>query len=280
MVPPSKLENEQRVAGENPRKPLSIHNPAVEAFVAAIGEELLLAEVLIRRVANGFELRHLKDHEEQRENLREVPMAGLRALAQFTRAGAFRPLKSAPNLQSGWRSLAPDANALAAALQHLYPGAIADWFAAQQPSPPVTNYREFTNRQTGMYRVTQLLTDAQAAEVTRAGCHASFCLKCRLWTVPGLRADRPAEKSLIPCLEPCAVLLEFARKAVRIEQGEKVAVSISDATTALAALESALKNSDPTVREADFGSPQNPRRRQLLLEKLRLLLGGKPPEED
>ena len=37
-----------------------------------------------------------------------------------------------------------------AALQQLYPGAIVDWFAAQTQPAPVTGYREFTERQSGI----------------------------------------------------------------------------------------------------------------------------------
>ncbi len=103
---------------------------------------------------------------------------------------------------------------LEAALQHLYPGAITDWFAAQAQPAPVTHYREFTDRQTGMYRVTTMLSDEQAAVMARACCHRRFCLKRRLWTVGSLGPEASGEKSLIPCLEPCAILLEFARKAL------------------------------------------------------------------
>jgi hypothetical protein len=72
-----------------------------------------------------------------------------------------------------------------------------------------------------MYRITQMLDDAQAREVIRACCNAGCCLKRRLWTVESLAPDAPAEKSEIPCWEPCAILLESARKAVRVEQAEK-----------------------------------------------------------
>ena len=198
-------------------------NPAMESFVTRLTGERLFAQALIRRTADGFELRHVADRDADATTLRLLPVAGLRALAQNTRTGAFRPLKSAPNLASGWRVGARDAAELETALNQLYPGALADWFAAQTPTPPVTHYREFTNRQSGMYRITALLTDAQAAQVIRAGCAKEFCLKRRCWTVAGLSPDDVAEKSLIPCLEPCAVLLEFARKAMRLEQEEKTA---------------------------------------------------------
>lgn len=247
-----------------------VANPALKAFIAQLGDELLFAQVVIRRAGRGYELRHESDRQRAPEELRLTSVSELRALALHTATGAFRPLKSAPNLQAGWRALPTDDAELEATLQHLYPGAVADWFAAQSQPVPVTDYREFTERQTGMYRVTTMLTDDQAAQMTRACCHHRFCLKRRLWTVGGLGPDATNEKSLIPCLEPCAILLEFARKALRLEQEEKVSAPLSggELKTLQAALEIALKAPPAAEREADFNSPNNPRRLQLEIEKL------------
>ena len=254
----------------------AFNNPALQAFIAQTGDQLLLAQVLIRRAGQSFELRHVEDRDRAAGKLRELSLDDLRKLAQFTVNGAFRPLKSAPNLQTGWRFMARDEAELESALSRVYPGAIADWFATQSPNPPVTHYRPFTHRQTGMYRVTTMLSDAQAAQVTRACCHQGFCLKQRLWTLNGLAQDGVEEKSLIPCLEPCAVLLEFARKSMRIEQEEKMKLEVSpgEAATLVAALKTALAHPDSDAREADFNAPGNPRRLRLLLEKLQPLLAG------
>ena len=256
--------------------------PALAALVARIDRELLFAQVLIRRTPAGCELRHVSDAGAEPGALRLVPIAALRHLAQTTACGAFRPLKSAPNLQTGWRAVAVDEAALESALHALYPGAVPDWFAAQAPSPPVTHYREFTERQTGMYRITTMLNDAQAAGVIRACCHRRFCLRQRLWGVAGLDADRADEKSLIPCLEPCAVLLEFGRKAMRIEQEEKARLEFApdELATIQAALQSLLTPAGSGVREADFNSPSNPRRAQWLLDRLPPPLGGLPANAD
>jgi len=242
-------------------------------LVAQIREGLAFAQVLIRRTASGFELRHVADRERAAGTLRELALTDVRALAQFTATGAFRPLKCAPDLQNGWLFSARDDDQLEGALNQLCPGAVADWFAAQSPTPPVTHYREFAGRQTGMYRITTMLTDSQAAKVIRACCHKEFCLKRRFWRVDGLTADEAEEKSLIPCLEPCAVLLEFARKAVRIEQEEKVELPLSqsEALSLKAALQTALEHPDREASAGDFGAPANPRRLQLLLEKLAAL---------
>jgi 4Fe-4S binding protein/cobalt chelatase family protein len=248
-------------------------NPAVEALIARIGDDLLLGQVSIGRTGKSFELRHVADRDAPAEKLRRVQPGELRGPAQFTSGGGFRPLKSAPDLQTGWRSTAHDAAELELALNQLYPGAIADWHAAQCPSPPVTHFREFANRQTGMYRITTMLSDAQVARVARSCCHESICLKRRLWTAEGLAPDRVDEKSLIPCLEPCAVMLEFARKAMRIEQEGKLKVelSLADLATIRAALETAVAHPASDGRQADFDSPNNPRRLRLILEKLAAL---------
>jgi hypothetical protein len=194
-----------------------VENPALAAFVAGLEAESVFGQVWIRRMQRGYELRHVADRQCDAASLRLLEEKDIRPLAQFTAASAFRPLKSAPDLQRGWRAEARDAQALGAALNQLYPGAVADWFAARAASPPVTSYRQFTSRQTGMYRITTRLNDAAAAAVIGACCHKDFCLKRRLWSVEGLPPDAPAEKSALPCLEPCAILLESARKAARAE---------------------------------------------------------------
>jgi hypothetical protein len=81
----------------------------------------------------------------------------------------------------------------------------------------VTDYRAFTERQTGMYRITTKLSDSDVAGVIRACCAKESCLKRRLWTISGLETDSPETKSIIPCLEPCAMLLESARTAARLK---------------------------------------------------------------
>ena len=241
---------------------MTARNPALETFVAQIGDEYVLAQVLIRKTGTGFEVRHINDRDAK--DLKIVK--DLRQTSQFTDTGAFRPLKSAPNLRRGWRAELCDADQLGLALNYLYPGAIADWFAVHSGRAQPTNYREFTARQTGMYRITAMLSDERAGEATKACCDRRFCLKQRLWTVPGVSADDRAAKSTIPCLEPCAIMLEFARKVMRMEQES---MDKSESETLIAALENAIQNPPKDLREADFGNPLNPRRVQLLLNRLK-----------
>jgi hypothetical protein len=244
-------------------------NPALTFFLASLKEEGEWAQIVIRRISAGYQLRHVADRLVASERLRLVSIPELRKLSLFSAQGQFRPIKAAPDLQSGWVMVCRDASELWRALQELYPGSIPDWYAVQSGTAQATNYREFTNRQSGMYRITQHHSDEQAALVIAACCAPRLCLKRRFWTVNGLAADQAESKSQIPCLEPCAVLLEFARKCARIEQEEKtaLALSASEINSILAAINSAIDHPQPGMRMADVNSPTNPRRLQLLLEK-------------
>jgi len=244
----------------------------------AVRGGLDFAQVRITPGDRGWELRHVDDIGKLVEQLQKLSPAELRPLAQSTTAGAFRPIKTAPNLRSGWWCWIPEAEAatLALALDDLYPGALTDWWVLSRPgSAPVQSYRELTARQTGMYRVTQQLTDAEAAEVIATGCDAQFCLKKRLWTVPGLAPDEAnSGKSIIPCLEMCPLMLEFARCGRRLVQQQELSLRLAagELATLLTALEGALAGSVPNVREGDLGSPTNPRRIRLLMHRLQGLV--------
>src|SRR2546425_2110821 len=98
----------------------STNHPALQAFLAQIGRELVLAQALIRRVEPGYELRHVADRNSVANALRELRLTDLRALAQFTASGAFRPLKAAPSLPAGWLLRVDGDAALETALNQLY----------------------------------------------------------------------------------------------------------------------------------------------------------------
>ncbi len=261
----------------------NVPNPAYASFADSVGADLVFGQVRIRRADSRFVLRHDLDSARDDDQLRPVNLTELRALTQRSAVGTYRPIKAAPNLVSGWRYAASSEMDLGEAVDRLYPGAIADWFSVQNEDPPVTHYRDYTNRQTGMYRITTMLDDNQAARMIGTCCDARFCLKRRHWTVESLSPDLPEEKSLIPCLEPCAVLLEFARRTVRMNQEPKsnLELSKSELETIADALTSASQTPDAGEREADFNSPRNPRRIQLLKERIMNARAGlrEEPEE-
>lgn len=190
-----------------------IVTPAIKAFVEHLRPARTLGQIVVTRVDSGFEVRHAED--QGAGALETVAGEKLRSLVQFTADGEFRPLKSAPTLRRGWRALAQNSPALEGILNILYPGAVADLYAIDARSSSPTSYRGFTNRQTGMYRITQMLDDRQVVGVIENCCIPALCLKQRLWSLDGQNPVAFQANSLIPCFEPCAILLEQARKAAR-----------------------------------------------------------------
>lgn len=263
--------------------PMSVPlNPAFAAWLAAHpAPETTWIQVHIRRAGTGFALRHAADAAADPAELREVPSAGLRALATTTATGEFRPLRAAPNLAQGWRCTVDSAAGLARALELIYPGTVADWHAFRVNPAVATSLGAFTARQTGMYRITQTLDAARAAEVARASCAPRFCLKHRRWNVAGEADPAAAGKSAAPCLDPCAVTLELARHTARQAKQplHPLNVSAGELATLRAALTAALDHAPAGRREADFADPLNRRRLQLLLEKFRALWDSPSPEE-
>ncbi|MGB0580584.1 MAG: DR2241 family protein [Limisphaerales bacterium] len=243
------------------------HTPAIAAFVSELRDSTVFGQVRITRHGNDFELQH----RDQSASADPVSIDQLRSIADTAAAGAYRPLKSSPNLKDGWLCVAATLGELERALNHLYPGAIADWHAGRNGTP-ATSYREHMERQTGMYRIANMLDADGVEELAAACCHESFCLKTRRWDVNDVR---DVSDDGIPCLEPCAVLMEFARKAVRISQEDRIeiALSASEIDSLLAGIEQAKPTSED--READFGHAGNPRRLELLKNKL---LKARPAE--
>jgi hypothetical protein len=245
-------------------------SPAIKQLWKKFAPRFIWGELIVSAHGERYEIRHQADQASDSTPLQPFSRTQLRELAQRTATGEFRPLRSAPDLQRGWKVEVTTLAELEEALNLIYPGSVADWFAAES-GVRATNYREFTNRQSGMYRITQMLTDAQAQRVARACCHPRFCLKQRLWTVGQEVAEREEGAPTIACLEPCAILLEMARKAMRIEQESKITVElpVSDWETITEALEQILKEKSQNGKAAELSAPLSPRRVELVLEKCR-----------
>lgn len=252
---------------------------AITVLESESGPSWEWAEVRVTRGGQGWCLRHRADAGVSDGALRRLGVAELLEWADVGEDGRFRPLRGAPTLRRGWFCEVWDLRQLEDALNRLYPGSVADWWAAREPLPPATHLRDYVGRQTGMYRAAQRLSPAGAGAAVRACCHEAFCLKRRLWCADGAMEDAEAVKSRIPCLEPCAVMLEMARRAAKLEGGPvwNVAVAEEDRDVLLAALEAASGGvgGGQAGREGDLADPGNPRRIRLLLERLRWELNQK-----
>ena len=201
--------------------------------------EFLIGQIHVLPVETGYELRHRDDAGRDPELLtphRDPEDAA--ALALYDDAGAYRPLKTAPNLRHGWRLILADERALRLALGLIYPARLGAWERWREGTLTVTPLRDTLNRQTGMYRVTGKLTDEQADTLVGRFCRSDGgCLRTILWRrdatgatastrLPPEKFDPAHDQSgdpaqpgseLVPllCQEACNLLVAEARAVVK-----------------------------------------------------------------
>ena len=181
---------------------------------------LLIGEVLL---AQDFTLRHIADSEVDNLELFTNPVDA-RSIARNDAKGQFRPLKSAPNLRRGWLLETGSLMGMELALDFSYPSALGLWLSWLKGSLQPTPLRETLSRQTGMYRITQLLTGEQVGVLLGRCCNTERgCLRTILWekgtdvphdTLPPLKFSLESlEEDRIPliCREVCNLVIAAAR---------------------------------------------------------------------
>ena len=176
-----------------------------------------IGEVLISKTAAGFLLRHEAD--ESLCDLRSYNSPDdATEIARWDDAGEYRPLKTAPNLRRGWELHLESLEALRRALDLLYPAALGNWRSALRGEKIAPPLHETLNRQTGMYRITGLLTRDEASQIIATLCRPG-CLRPILWpieiadTPPD--ADSPQGRIPLICSNVCSLFLGKARETVK-----------------------------------------------------------------
>ena len=199
----------------------------LERWLLAGGKRV--GQLSIAPAAPGWDLRHSDDA--GRDDLTAFSKCeDARTLANLDDAGAYRALKTAPNLRHGWRLALPDVHSVRLALDYFYPAMLGVWLAHGRGEVVPVELHDTLARQTGMYRITQKLTDEQAQRLIARQCRSNTgCLKTILWrigagvSVPLLppekfRADAaPADSLPLLCQEACNFLVAAARKMVKDE---------------------------------------------------------------
>lgn len=200
-------------------------NAALSEWLGQHGDSI--GELAIRSLDGGWTLCHADDVASTTLKISQR-WEDARAIANYDDAGNYRPLKTAPTLQHGWLLKLQDIASLRLALEYLYPGMLGMWAAQTRGALSPVNLRDTLNRQTGMYRITQKITDEQADAMIGKMCHSKGgCLKSILWKISDVRSitTLPQEKfdlSSIPanalpliCSEACNLLVAEARKVVK-----------------------------------------------------------------
>jgi len=179
---------------------------------------LRIGDILLGR---DFTLRHSSDEGRDDLEIHRNPRAA-RLIARFDERGEFRSLKSAPDLRRGWLLEAGSLEGMELALEFFYPAALGLVLSWLRGTIHPTPLRETLDRQTGMYRITQLLRDDQALDLIACRC-GEGCLRTVLWDlsagnmVSSLPVGRRTFDDFAPdripllCREACNLLIAAAR---------------------------------------------------------------------
>lgn len=183
----------------------------------------LLVQVRLVDGRRRYELRHVDDADRDHHALRTYSdPVDARQLAKYDDDGRYRPLSTAPSLQTGWVFPQLRPTELVQAVDFFYPATIPNWYRERAETLDVTHWADATQRQTGIYEVTSELTGRAVDWVAEACCVDSQCLKRREWDE---RADRPLTvprgTGAFPCREPCSVVIAAARKWARLEREDE-----------------------------------------------------------
>src|SRR2546430_13743913 len=173
--------------------------PLEKTLAAVLSDSSRFGQIFIQRTGSGgFVLCHRDDENSRGLEIFKKPEDAL-GIAQYDDAGKYRPLKTALNLQHGWRLEVVDLGELRRALDCFYPGRLAMLAAWTENRLSTTPLRETLDRQSGMYRIAAKISDKQIDDVVGNFCKSDGgCLRTILWkrdkSGAGSSTKVPAEK--------------------------------------------------------------------------------------
>jgi len=237
--------------------------------------DLLITTTIEEDGTRRYSLRHQADATMPDDELAgyDDPLAAQR-LAKEDDDGRYRPLKTAPTLQTGWHFPGCSAPELLEVVSFFYPATVTNWYAESIGELDVTHWSETTARQTGIYDVTAELPEEAVDWAVEACCVDSQCLKRREWEYDEKTAiDVPAGEGEFPCREPCSLLIAAARKWSLIEAEETEPMTLeltqSERDQFEELLDAVAEGNADEIREADVGDGANRYRARYLRAKLR-----------
>src|SRR5437762_7608073 len=219
-------------------------NSIEQALEAALTDRFCFGQILVRKTnGGGFVISHRDDQGRGDLKLFQSAEDAL-DLTKFDDSGNYRPLKTAPNLQHGWRLQLGTVDELRRSLDYFYPGRLTVFAAWKGRSLTSTPLRETLDRQSGMYRVAAKISDEQVDRLVGDFCRSDGgCLRTILWKrdsrgtvastrLPPEKFDPAFDQTLTPgspppattprlipllCQEPCNLLVAECRNVVKDE---------------------------------------------------------------
>jgi sirohydrochlorin ferrochelatase len=222
-----------------------------------------------------YDLRHAADAEREVVDLsvHDDPLAA-RRLSKHDDDGRYRPLSTAPTLQTGWVFPGLSADELVRAVDGFYPATVANWYRERTGDLDVSDWRGTAERQTGIYDIVDELSSEQVEWIAESCCVDSQCLKRRQWDEHGGEGgelDVPRGDGEFPCREPCSLVIAAARKWTTLEREESreytFELTPSEKEQVEAIVDAVAEGRTDEIREADVYEGANRYRARFLRAK-------------
>ena len=225
-----------------------------------------------------YDLRHVDDTGADADSLDayDDPLDA-RSLAKHDDRDRYRPLKTAPTLQSGWVFPELGPTELVQTVDFFYPATISNWHREREDKLDVSHWRDTVDRQTGIYGVVKTWDRGDGYEhvnwVAEACCDDSQCLKRREWQYDDeTELDVDGGSGKFPCREPCSLVVAGARKWTKLEgeqsQTYEFELTPSEKEQLEAIIDAVADGEADDIREADIYEGANRYRARFLRAKL------------
>jgi hypothetical protein len=240
--------------------------------------ELRITVSLDGHAGRQYSLRHVADGDTPEEELDdyEDPLDA-RELAKHDDDGDYRPLKTAPSLQTGWQFPNLSPSDLIEAVHAFYPATVQNWHRERDDTLDINHWHETVERQTGIYGVVRTWDRGEGYEhvnwVAEACCDDSQCLKRREWQYDEETAlDVDGGDGQFPCREPCSLVIAAARQWTKLEgeqtQTYEFELTPSEKEQIEAVIDAVADGRANEIREADIYDDANRYRTRFLRAKL------------
>ena len=195
-----------------------------------------------------------------------------REIATYDENGRYRPLKTAPTLQSGWAFTGLSGAELVETVEFIYPATVANWHRELRGELDVDHWLETAGRQTGMYDLVEGLPREAVDWMAEACCVDSQCLRRREWEYEaGDELAVDGGDGPFPCREPCSLVVAAARKWTVLESETErtyeLELTTSEFNQLAELIDAVAEGRTDEIREADLGEGANRYRARYLRAK-------------
>ena len=156
----------------------------------------------------------------------QLEPANLREWARTDALGRYRPLSGAGSLRADWHVRLETLTGLSEALDAIYPLAEAHAAAWETGTLAISDLDSVLRRQTGRYAIAANLGERNRRIAAQVLC--GRCVRVPVWDDGPVPPASP-EETMIPCPEPCSVLVSLCREAALWERDLPQAAPVNPA---------------------------------------------------